>query len=150
MAAKRKGGLLPKQELFAHEYVAHKDKNATAAYKRAGYKGTGNVAEAAASRMLRDVKVRAFIDFLIAKQVKRTQITADLTVTEAWVHFFRCVSAGDNAAANKALELVGKSNNAFPNKIHIGGTGVPIKVVGIEIVAPVARKETEGDRDIPV
>ena len=141
---------MPKQELFAHEYVAHKDKNATAAYKLAGYKGTGNVAEAAASRMLRDVKVRAFIDFLIAKQVKRTQITADITVTEAWAHFFRCVSAGDNAAANKALELVGKSNNAFPNKIQIGGTGVPIKVVGIEIVAPVARKETEGDRDIPV
>lgn len=39
-------GLLPRQELFAAEYL--KDFNATRAYKAAGYKGEGHAAGSAA------------------------------------------------------------------------------------------------------
>lgn len=51
--------MTPKQEMFALEYL--KDLNATAAYKRAGYKGNGNVAESTAAKLLSNPKVAAHI-----------------------------------------------------------------------------------------
>jgi len=58
-------GLTPRHSLFVLEYL--KDQNASAAYKRAGYKGQGRAAENAASRMLGFVGVRAAIDDGLAK-----------------------------------------------------------------------------------
>lgn len=51
--------LTPKQERFVAEYLI--DLNATAAYKRAGYKGKGRSAENAASQLLGNVGVAAAI-----------------------------------------------------------------------------------------
>jgi len=52
-------GLTPKQKRFADEYLV--DLNASAAYKRAGYRARGHVAEVDASRLLRKAKVSAYI-----------------------------------------------------------------------------------------
>ena len=52
----RSGQLTLKQQRFANEYCV--DLNATAANKRAGYNARGNSAEAAASRLLSNVKVQ--------------------------------------------------------------------------------------------
>lgn len=52
--------LTDKQKAFCDYYI--ETLNATESYKRAGYKGKGNVAEAAASRLLRNVKVAKYIE----------------------------------------------------------------------------------------
>ncbi len=49
--------------------------NATESYKQAGYKAKGNAAEAAASRLLRNVKVKAYIDE-IAEQNQNNRIAS--------------------------------------------------------------------------
>jgi phage terminase small subunit len=53
------------------------DLNATAAYKRAGYKGKGRAAQNAASRMLGFVGVDAAIQEAMKERANRLQITAD-------------------------------------------------------------------------
>jgi phage terminase small subunit len=70
--------LTERQKAFVLEYLI--DLNATAAYKRAGYDASGNAAESAASRLLRNVKVQAAIQSAMAERAKRTQITADEVV----------------------------------------------------------------------
>ena len=69
------GALTAKQERFVQEYLI--DLNATAAYKRAGYKGMGRVAENAASRMLGNVGVKAAIENALAKTAKRSAATIE-------------------------------------------------------------------------
>lgn len=72
--------LTPKQQLFVAEYL--KDLNATASYKRAGYKGKGNAAESAASRLLSDVKVKRAIQEAMDKRQGRIEVTQDRIVAE--------------------------------------------------------------------
>jgi phage terminase small subunit len=64
-----RGALTVKQGRFVQEYLI--DLNATAAYKRAGYKGKGRAAENAASRMLGFVGVKAAIQTELARAEKR-------------------------------------------------------------------------------
>lgn len=77
-ATTTKKGLTPGKRAFVAEYL--KDKIATAAYKRAGYKGEGHSAEAAASRLLRDVEVRAEIDRLQAEALAQVQQDTGITL----------------------------------------------------------------------
>jgi phage terminase small subunit len=72
--------LPPKQEAFVQEYLI--DLNATAAYGRAGYKAKGNVAEAAASRLLRNVKVQVRIQEAMQARSVATGITAERVLQE--------------------------------------------------------------------
>ena len=76
--------LNPRQRAFVVEYL--KDKNASAAYKRAGYAGQGNSAEVAASRLLRHVQVQAELLRLeqqaLAKVQAATGITLERTLRE--------------------------------------------------------------------
>ena len=65
-------------QLFAREYVI--DLNGTKAAIAAGY--SEKTAEAAASRLLRNVKVQALIDKLTAERAKRLDITADRVLEE--------------------------------------------------------------------
>lgn len=59
MKTTRRGKLILKQQRFANEYCV--DLNATTAYRRAGYNARGASAEAAASRLLSNVKVQKII-----------------------------------------------------------------------------------------
>ena len=70
----------PKQKRFADEYLI--DLNATAAYKRAGYKGKGNVAEVNASRMLSNAKVAHYVKLALDKVTGITGITVERTLQE--------------------------------------------------------------------
>jgi phage terminase small subunit len=69
-----------KQRRFIDEYLI--DLNATAAYKRAGYRATGNAAEVNAARLLRHAKVKAIVDERMAARSNSTQITADRVLRE--------------------------------------------------------------------
>lgn len=73
--------LTPKQKIFCDEYLV--DLNATRAYK-AAYKNIkkDETANAAASRMLRNVKVKDYIDKRIKDREKRTEITQDMVIQE--------------------------------------------------------------------
>ncbi|NFC91457.1 terminase small subunit [Clostridium botulinum] len=73
--------LTPKQKIFCDEYLV--DLNATRAYK-AAYKSIkkDETANAAASRMLRNVKVKEYIDKRTKDREKRTEIKQDDVVKE--------------------------------------------------------------------
>jgi phage terminase small subunit len=72
--------LSPKHARFVAEYLV--DRNATAAYKRAGYVATGNGAEVNASKLLKTAAVQAAIDAGETKLQVRTGITQDRVLQE--------------------------------------------------------------------
>lgn len=72
--------LTPKQQRFVDAYLI--SLNATHAYREAGYLGTGNVAEAAASRLLRNVKVAAAVAAAQERRAAKLGITQDAVLHE--------------------------------------------------------------------
>lgn len=78
-AARDEHGLLHQQRLFADAYLLDPDRNAKAAYIKAGYAGRNNVAEAAAARLLRQVQVAAYIDMRLAEERKKAEKSFDIT-----------------------------------------------------------------------
>lgn len=103
MAAKKKAGkpakkaakpsrrkpseLNARQATFVREYLI--DLNATAAYKRAGYSGSGRVAENAASRLLGNVGVASAIKNAMDSRASKLEITAERVLQEvARIAFF--------------------------------------------------------------
>ncbi len=81
------GDLTERQKAFVREYLV--DMNATAAYKRAGYRATGNAAEVNASRLLRNAQVQTAIREGIAKHAD----AAGLTVERIWDEWRRIALA---------------------------------------------------------
>lgn len=79
---KRKGQteLTAKQQRFANEYCI--DLNATAAYRRAGYNARDNAAEACASRLLSNAKVREAVQKKEKIVAKRCEVTAENILRE--------------------------------------------------------------------
>lgn len=69
-----------RHERFALEYLI--DRNGSASYQRAGYRSTGNAAEACALKLLRKTQVRQRIAFLEAKRAERVGMTADDVLRE--------------------------------------------------------------------
>ena len=67
-------GLSPKHQAFVREYLI--DLNATAAYKRAGYKDTP-AAEHNAARLMGNDKVKAAIDEALAKAAEHSAATTE-------------------------------------------------------------------------
>ena len=83
------GGLTAKQERFVQEYLI--DLNATAAYKRAGYKPKSDeAAGAAAARLLGNVRVSKAVADLRKKLAEKMLMTAE----EAW-HEVACIAKAD-------------------------------------------------------
>ena len=128
----RKGELNERQKEFVRQFLIWH--NGTLAYKKAGYKFKDDrVAGICAAKMLGLAKVDAEIKRRQKSREKRTEITADLVVQETWANYERCLSLEELAAANKALEMLGRHTGAFPNKMELSGS-VAIDVVGIEVI----------------
>jgi phage terminase small subunit len=72
--------LTEQQKRFADEFLV--DLNATAAYKRAGYKAQGNAAEVCASQLLRNPKVAEYLAGRRAARIERIEITQDEVLRE--------------------------------------------------------------------
>lgn len=114
------------QKRFADYYI--ETGNATDAYKRAGYKAKGNAAEAAASRLLRDVKVQAYIEER-NKLLESDRIADMEEVKHFWSNTMRDLGA-DLKDRLKASEYIAKTNAAFVDKQQIsGGTNDTLTVV---------------------
>lgn len=74
--------LKPSHQRFVEAFLADKEQNATAAYIAAGYKARGNVAEAAASRLLRNVKVQAALAARRAQLATANAVTPEKVIAE--------------------------------------------------------------------
>jgi phage terminase small subunit len=98
-------GLTAKQERFVQEYLI--DLNATAAYKRAGYKPKSDEAAGAASaRLLGNVRVANAVADLRKKLAEKTLMTAE----EAW-HEVACIAKAD---IGDILDFTGESVKLRP------------------------------------
>lgn len=144
--------LTAKQQRFVAEYLI--DLNATAAYKRAGYEGKGKTAEAAASRMLSNVKVAEAVKIAMDKRSDDLGIDAKYVLTTIKATIERCAQAEpvrdregnetgeykfDASAVLKGAELLGKHLKMFTDKTELSGPGggpVPISVIQRVIVDP--------------
>jgi len=91
-------GATDQQLLFADEYLV--DFNAVAAYIRAGYKGRGKSADAAASRLLANPAIREYLQKRRERISSKLELTTEKVLTELQrVAFFdpRRVLNGDGA-----------------------------------------------------
>ena len=140
--------LTNKQMIFANEYLI--DLNATRAYKKA-YPNVkkDSVAASAAVRMLRNVKVKNYIDEQLKKiedesiadaaevmkyltSVMRNELTEEVVVVEGEGEgcssariVKKDISAKDR---NKAAELLGKRYRLLTEKVEIEGS-IPVQIV---------------------
>lgn len=69
-----------RQKVFVQEYL--KDLNATAAYKRAGFKASGHSAETNAARLLRNAEVSKAIQAGMDARAKRAELDSDQILKE--------------------------------------------------------------------
>ena len=132
----------PKHEAFCQEYVRNRE-NGKQAYINAGYQTDGNSAEAAASRLLSDVKVKARINEIkgeirASELVTTAEIINDLKEIKERCMQKEQVYEWDKTAkemvptgewqfkengALKAIELLGKTIATFTEKSETKHTG---------------------------
>lgn len=121
--------LTPKQQLFVDEYLI--DLNGTAAYKRAGYSGEGNVAESSASRLLSNAKVQHAVNAGKKERADRLRIDGDQVLRNIARITDMAERSKDFGAALRGNELVGRHLKLFTDKVeHSGAVTVEITRFG--------------------
>lgn len=139
--------LNPKQRVFVREFL--KDKNATRAYIAAGYGKKG--AAAAASRMLRNVKVAEAVEKGLARLEAKLDISAERILSRLADFAYQPLTAREmkNSAginALRACEMLGKHFKLFTElHEHTGKNGGPQVIVmlpgnGSEVAPPSIQK----------
>ena len=124
-------------EKFVQELVRGKGQGE--AYLAAGYKAKSvAVASAAATRLLKDVKVQARLEELKAQAVERTVLTKQWVIDKLIQNVERAMQAQpvldakgvptgeyryEGSVANRALELLGKEQGMFVDRKEIGKPG---------------------------
>ena len=118
-----------KHERFCQLLLVDPEARAGRVYEQVGYKARGDVAEAAASRLLRNVKVAARLAQLRRERSERTGITADRVLEELAVVAFSdvthyCVDEEGrvvldtraDASATRALSSVKRKTKQYMQK----------------------------------
>ena len=109
--------LTPKQTLFCQEYAV--DLNGTQAAIRAGY--SPRTAEQQASRLLSNVKVKAFLQKDTDERSERLEIRADEVLRELEAIAYAKIERDGVCKMNdkiRALELLGKHKKLFTDKVE--------------------------------
>ena len=103
--------LTRKEERFCENYIV--DYNGTAAAKRAGY--AEKSARVAASRLLKQDRVKARIRELQKEQAERLCLSSDLIVIRALELYDKCTQADvpDSKGAVKCLDLLARHLGMF-------------------------------------
>lgn len=119
------------QKVFCDEYLV--DLNATRAYKVAYPRCTKDeTAYAAASRMLRNVKVKKYIEKAIEERKKRTEVTQDMVINELKAIAFS--NATSFANVKDGVVLIDDTNELDENikktivGIKEGKNGIEVKM----------------------
>ena len=156
MAKVNKYGLTDKQQLFADYYLANNCNGKRAYIKVYGSK-TERYAETQASRLMRNVKVAAYIEQRQAEIREKTTVTQEYVVEKLKKVAERCMQEQpvmkfdyqtkemvqatdengegiyqfDSAGANKALELLGKTIGIYKDKKELssGEGGIVVRLV---------------------
>lgn len=130
--------LSDKQQRFVHEYLV--DLNATQAAIRAGY-SVGS-APVTASRLLRNANVKAAIETGRTKATAKAELSVEWVLTMLKQNAERAMqiipvlnSQGDEigeykyegSVANKALELLGKHQGMFADRVKVEGGDKPVE-----------------------
>lgn len=108
--------LTPKQFAFVQEYVTN-GRNGTQAAVAAGY--SPKTAVAIASENLRKPHIRRAISEIRSTSLDGTRVKVEWVVNQLMETFERCKAGGDERGVLRALELLGKTCGAFPNKVEI-------------------------------
>ncbi len=127
--ATKSTGLSAKRKCFADEYLI--DLNATAAYKRAGYSGTGHVAESSAAEILSNPEVSEYIAARMKDRETRTEITQDRVLQEY-----------AKLAFLDPRRFYDENGSLIP--VHQLDADVAAALAGMEIVAARSGTDTDG------
>lgn len=112
--------LNPKQQLFIREYL--KDLNASAAYRRAGYRSKN--ADVDGPALLGKPGIRAAIDEVLEARAQRIEVTADQVLLRLWAEGNRTGEGASHSARVQALKLVGLHTGLkFIERHELGGPG---------------------------
>jgi phage terminase small subunit len=123
MSKRKESELTSKQRRFAEEYCI--DLNATAAYLRAGYTARGNSAEAAASRLLSNVKVQSIVQQKQREIAGRCEVTAEKVIREVSAVAFSDVRKLFNADGSlKQVHQLDDATAAAIATIEVDASGV--------------------------
>lgn len=102
-----------KQKTFCREYLI--DYNATAAYKRAGYKDTSS-AEQNSCRLISKDKVKAEIRRLQTEKTKNMELTVQIVLDDLNYGLEEAKRTGDLRAYAKFCELRGKHKAMYVDR----------------------------------
>ena len=120
------------QKRFCRIYHSMKHPNQAQAYELAGFKSRGKAAEAHASRLVRNGRVKAYLEKLGKSAEARAEKTADEIIRELeGIGFEKLKKRGLVKASDKikALEALGKRYSLFPNNVqHTGKDSEPLSM----------------------
>jgi hypothetical protein len=137
---KRKALTLVRRRRFVQEYL--RDLNAKQAAIRAGIPPKG--AHTQATRLLKDVYVRACIEKAQAEFAVRYNLTQDKVIRDLIDIGNAAFADGNFATALKAKELIGRHIGMWPNKAEVTGpNGGPIPVMAATVVLPIEAMNPE-------
>lgn len=129
MSKNDRAELTLKQQRFANEYCV--DLNAAAAYRRAGYRARGNSAEAAASRLLSNVKVQRAVQEKEKIAASRCEVNTENVLREASALAFSDIRKLFNTDGSpKSIHELDDATAAAIKSIEVGQMMSEGKVVG--------------------
>jgi hypothetical protein len=96
-----------------------------ASYSRAGYSSEGNAAEAAASRLLKDVKngIAARVQEIVGRGARRAEVTVESILGELEDARIGASTAAQFSAATAASVAKAKLKGLMTDRIEVGGAG---------------------------
>ena len=131
--------LTPKQQRFVDEYLV--DLNATQAAIRAGY--SAKTAGSIGQRLLKKVEIQAELAAAMAARGERTEITADYVLRRLKEEAELTGEGSSHSARIKALELLGKHQGMFADRLKIDGS-LDVNLGLASLLEEVAGDEPEG------
>jgi phage terminase small subunit len=121
--------MTPREARFVPQYLI--DLNGAAAAVRAGY--SERSAKKIASELLQRPVVRAAVEAGLAKQQAKVLMSADEVALGIQRVGLKAEARGENMAALRAFELLGKRHKMFTEKVeHTGPDGGPVQFQRIE------------------
>lgn len=128
-----------RQQQFVREYLV--DRNATQAAIRAGY-AEGSAA-VTGSRLLTNAKIAKAVAEGIAARAENTAVTAEWVVARLQAEALDCGEGASHSARVRALELLGKHQGMFVEKVELQSR------VKLEIVEEIVDGNSNRSQDHP-